>query len=121
VILLHLGIKAFVAGAPWCAQAQTDGRKRHVPEVIPERAGEASSVVADLMSYARPPAPQIAPTAVGQVIDEPLPRAGRRAGSSTSTRKSTVLRKLRMCPCHREPTGPPNYGHHQPAVFSKLL
>jgi signal transduction histidine kinase len=70
-----------IAGrAQLLAQAEADGQKRHVLDVIQENAREASSVVDDLMSYAQPPAPKAALTAVGQIIDESLQLAGQKAG-----------------------------------------
>jgi signal transduction histidine kinase len=70
-----------IAGrAQLLAQAEGDGQKRHVLEVIEENAQEASSVVDDLMSYAEPPVPKMALTAVGQIIDESVQLAGQKAG-----------------------------------------
>jgi putative nucleotidyltransferase with HDIG domain len=70
-----------IAGrAQLLAQAEGDGQKRHVLEVIHENAREASSVVDDLMSYADPPAPRPALTSIGQIIDESIQLAGRKAG-----------------------------------------
>jgi signal transduction histidine kinase len=70
-----------IAGrAQLLAQAEGDGQKRHVLEVIHENAREASSVVDDLMSYADPPTPRPAPTSIGQIIDESIQLAGRKAG-----------------------------------------
>jgi len=69
-----------IAGrAQLLAQAEGDGQKRHVLEVIQENAREASSVVDDLMSYARPPVPRAARTAVGQIIEEAVQLAGQKA------------------------------------------
>jgi putative nucleotidyltransferase with HDIG domain len=71
-----------IAGrAQLLAQAESDGQKRHVLEVIEESAREASGVVDDLMSYAEPPAPKTAVTAVGQIVDESLQLAGYKAGA----------------------------------------
>jgi putative nucleotidyltransferase with HDIG domain len=70
-----------IAGrAQLLAQAETDGQKRHVLDVIQENARGASSVIDDLMSYAEPPAPKMAMTAVGQIIDESIQMAGQKAG-----------------------------------------
>ncbi|MCX5646363.1 MAG: HDOD domain-containing protein [Phycisphaerae bacterium] len=69
-----------IAGrAQLLAQAEDDGQKRHILEVIQENAREASSVVDDLMSYADPPAPRMAPTAVVQIIDESIQLAAHKA------------------------------------------
>jgi putative nucleotidyltransferase with HDIG domain len=60
-----------IAGrAQLLAQAEGDGQKRHVLEVIGENAREASGVVDDLMSYAQPPPPRRVPTAIGQILEE---------------------------------------------------
>lgn len=70
-----------IAGrAQLLAQAEDDGQKRHVLEVIHENARAASSVVDDLMSYADPPAPRAVPTAIGQIIDESIQLAAHKAG-----------------------------------------
>ncbi len=39
----------------------------------------ASRVVNDLISYAEPPAPKMAPPAVGQISDESIPLAGHKS------------------------------------------
>jgi putative nucleotidyltransferase with HDIG domain len=71
-----------IAGrAQLLAQAESDGQKRHVLDVIQENAREASSVVDDLMSYAQPPPPRAAGTTVGQIIEEAVQLAGRKAGA----------------------------------------
>jgi len=71
-----------IAGrAQLLAQAESDGQKRHVLDVIGENAREASSVVDDLMSYAQPAAPRTAKTAIGQIIDEAIQLAGHKAGT----------------------------------------
>jgi putative nucleotidyltransferase with HDIG domain len=71
-----------IAGrAQLLAQAEGDGQKRHVLDVIQENAREASSVVDDLMSYAQPAPPRMAKTAVGQIIEESVQLAGRKAGA----------------------------------------
>jgi putative nucleotidyltransferase with HDIG domain len=70
-----------IAGrAQLLAQAESDGQKRHVLDVIQENARGASSVVDDLMSYAEPPAPRTAMTSIGQIIDESIQLAGHKAG-----------------------------------------
>ncbi len=70
-----------IAGrAQLLAQAEDDGQKRHVLEVIQENAREASSVVDDLMSYAEPSAPRMTATAVSQIVDESIQLAGHKAG-----------------------------------------
>lgn len=70
-----------IAGrAQLLAQAEDDGQKRHILEVIQENAREASRVVDDLMSYAEPPAPRMAPTGIGQIVDESIQLAAHKAG-----------------------------------------
>jgi signal transduction histidine kinase len=62
-----------IAGrAQLLAQAEGDGQKRHVLEVIEENAREASGVVDDLMNYAQPLQPRRAPTAISQIIEEAI-------------------------------------------------
>jgi len=62
-----------IAGrAQLLAQAESDGQKRHVLDVIGENAREAAGVVDDLMSYAQPAPPRTARTPVRQIIDESL-------------------------------------------------
>jgi signal transduction histidine kinase len=71
-----------IAGrAQLLAQAEADGQKRHVLDVIQENAREASSVVDDLMSYAQPAAPRVAKTAIGQIVEEAVQLAGHKAGA----------------------------------------
>jgi len=60
-----------IAGrAQLLAQAESDGQKRHVLEVIGENAREASGVVDDLMNYAQPPPPRRTLTAIHQILEE---------------------------------------------------
>jgi putative nucleotidyltransferase with HDIG domain len=71
-----------IAGrAQLLAQAESDGQKRHVLDVIHENAREASGVVDDLMSYAQPAPPRPSATAVGQIIEESIQLAGQKAGA----------------------------------------
>ena len=71
-----------IAGrAQLLAQAESDGQKRHVLDVIHENAREASGVVDDLMSYAKPATPRLAATAVSQIIEEAVQLAGQKAGT----------------------------------------
>ena len=73
-----------IAGrAQLLAQAETDGQKKHVLEQIQVNAREASGVVDDLMSYAQPPQPRPAGTAVRQIIEEAVELAGQKTGAKT--------------------------------------
>jgi signal transduction histidine kinase len=71
-----------IAGrAQLLAQAESDGQKRHVLDVIHENARDASGVVDDLMSYAQPATPRLAATAVSQIIEEAVQLAGQKTGA----------------------------------------
>jgi len=60
-----------IAGrAQLLAQAETDGQKRHVLDVIGENARAASSVIDNLMDYAQPAQPRPAGTDLRQIIEE---------------------------------------------------
>jgi len=62
-----------IAGrAQLLAQAESDGQKRHVLDVIGENARDASGIVDDLMSFAQPEPPRPAPVNVRQIIKEAL-------------------------------------------------
>jgi putative nucleotidyltransferase with HDIG domain len=68
-----------IAGrAQLLAQAEADGQKRHVLDVIGENARDASSIVNDLMSYARPETPRPAKVGVAQMLDEAVQLAARK-------------------------------------------
>jgi signal transduction histidine kinase len=68
-----------IAGrAQLLAQAETDGQKRHVLDVIGENARDASGIVNDLMSYARPETPRPAKVGVAQILDEAVQLAARK-------------------------------------------
>jgi putative nucleotidyltransferase with HDIG domain len=71
-----------IAGrAQLLAQAESDGQKRHVLDVIHENARDASGVVNDLMSYAQPVTPRPAATSVGQIIEEAVQLARQKTGA----------------------------------------
>ncbi len=71
-----------IAGrAQLLAQAESDGQRRHVLDVIGENAHEASGVVDDLMSYVQPAPPRTTRTAISQIIDESVQLAGQKAGA----------------------------------------
>jgi putative nucleotidyltransferase with HDIG domain len=71
-----------IAGrAQLLAQAESDGQKRHVLDVIGASAREASGVVDDLMSYAQPGPPRTAGTPISQIIEESIQLAGYKAGA----------------------------------------
>jgi len=71
-----------IAGrAQLLAQAESDGQKRHVLDVIHESACEAAGVVDDLMSYAEPAPPRPARTPISQIIDESIQLAGHKTGA----------------------------------------
>ncbi len=62
-----------IAGrAQLLAQAESDGQKRHVLDVIGENVREASGVIDDLMGYAQPAPPRAAGIAVGQIVEEAI-------------------------------------------------
>jgi signal transduction histidine kinase len=71
-----------IAGrAQLLAQAESNGQKRHVLDVIGASAREASAVVDDLMSYAQPAPPRMARTPISQIIDESIQLAGQKTGA----------------------------------------
>jgi putative nucleotidyltransferase with HDIG domain len=71
-----------IAGrAQLLAQAEDDGQKRHVLDVIGENAREASGVVDDLMIFAQPPPPRPSVTPVGQIIEEAVELARQKTGA----------------------------------------
>ncbi len=71
-----------IAGrAQLLAQAESNGQKRHVLDVIGENAREAAGVVDDLMSYAQPSPPRTARTPISQIIEESIQLAGHKAGA----------------------------------------
>jgi putative nucleotidyltransferase with HDIG domain len=71
-----------IAGrAQLLAQAESNGQKRHVLDVIGANAREASGVVDDLMSYAQPALPRTARTPISQIIDESVQLAGQKVGA----------------------------------------
>ncbi len=71
-----------IAGrAQLLAQAESNGQKRHVLDVIGEKAREAAGVADDLMSYAQPAPPRTARTPISQIIDESIQLAGHKAGA----------------------------------------
>ncbi len=62
-----------IAGrAQLLAQAESDGQKRHVLDVIGENAREASGVIDDLMGYAQPAPPRAAGSDLRQIIEEAI-------------------------------------------------
>ncbi len=62
-----------IAGrAQLLAQAESDGQKRHVLDVIGENAREASSLIDDLMGYAQPAPPRAAGSDLCQIIEEAI-------------------------------------------------
>ncbi len=70
-----------IAGrAQLLAQAESDGQKRHVLDLIRENAREASSIVDDLMSFAQPDPPRRAKVNIRQVLDEAVEFATHKAG-----------------------------------------
>ena len=71
-----------IAGrAQLLAQAESDGQKRHVLELIGENAREASGIVDDLMSFALPDDPRTEKVSIRQVIEEAVQFAGRKSGA----------------------------------------
>lgn len=71
-----------IAGrAQLLAQAESDGQKRHVLELIGENAREASCIVDDLMSFALPDDPRTEKVSIRQVIEEAVQFAGRKSGA----------------------------------------
>ena len=70
-----------IAGrAQLLAQAESDGQKRHVLDVIGENARDASSIVDDLMTFAQPEPPKPAAVNVRQVIQEAVEFAAQKTG-----------------------------------------
>jgi putative nucleotidyltransferase with HDIG domain len=73
-----------IAGrAQLLAQAEGDGQKRHVLDVIGENAREASGIVDDLMGFAQPDPPRPAKTGVRQVLDEAVELAAQKTGGES--------------------------------------
>jgi len=71
-----------IAGrAQLLAQAESDGQKRHVLELIGENAREASSIVDDLMSFALPDDPRTQKVSIRQIIEEAVQFAGQKSGA----------------------------------------
>jgi signal transduction histidine kinase len=70
-----------IAGrAQLLAQAESDGQKRHVLDLIGENAREASSIIDDLMSFAQPDPPRPAKVNIRQVLDEAVEFATHKTG-----------------------------------------
>jgi putative nucleotidyltransferase with HDIG domain len=68
-----------IAGrAQLLAQAESDGQKRHVLDIIGENAREAAVIVEDLMSFAQPETPRPTRTDIRQIIEEALHLAARK-------------------------------------------
>lgn len=63
------------------AQAESDGQKRHVLEVIEENARATAGIIDDLMSFAQPPAPRPAMVDVRQIVREAVELAGHKTGA----------------------------------------
>ncbi|MCU0915348.1 MAG: HDOD domain-containing protein [Planctomycetes bacterium] len=71
-----------IAGrAQLLAQAESDGQKRHVLDVIGENAREAANVVEDLMSYAEPSPPRAARTPISEIVNESIQLAAHKTGA----------------------------------------
>jgi putative nucleotidyltransferase with HDIG domain len=71
-----------IAGrAQLLAQAEGDGQKRHVLDVIGANAREASGVIDELMIFAQPPQPRPAATSVAQIIEEAIELARQKTGA----------------------------------------
>ncbi|MBN1509864.1 MAG: HDOD domain-containing protein [Sedimentisphaerales bacterium] len=70
-----------IAGrAQLLAQAESDGQKRHVLDVIGENAREASGIVDDLMSFAQPDPPRPTKVGIRQVLHEAVELASQKTG-----------------------------------------
>jgi putative nucleotidyltransferase with HDIG domain len=70
-----------IAGrAQLLAQAESDGQKRHVLDLIKENAREASGIVDDLMGFAQPDLPRRAKISIRQVLDEAVEFATHKTG-----------------------------------------
>ncbi len=78
---LNNPLSVIVGRAQLLAQAESNGQKRHVLDVIGENAREASAVVDDLMSYAQPAPPRTARTPISQIIDESIQLAGHKVAA----------------------------------------
>ena len=88
-----------IAGrAQLLAQAESDGQKRHVLDVIHENAREASGVVDDLMSYAQPAPPRMAATPVSQIIEEAIQLAGYKTGAEHVNAQVHISPEVREVP-----------------------
>ena len=83
---------AVISGrAQLLAEAEEDPEKKEILRQIHENAGQASAIIEDLMSFAEPPKPRAALTAVTQIIDEALQLAGRKvnmAGADIQARQA---------------------------------
>jgi putative nucleotidyltransferase with HDIG domain len=67
--------------AQMLARAETDKEKKDILNQIQDNANEASAIIQDLMTFARPPRPRPARTDVRQIIDEALLLAGRKTNT----------------------------------------
>lgn len=85
-----------IAGrAQLLAQAESDGQKRHVLDVIGENAREASSIVDDLMSLAQPEPPKPARVNVRQILEEAVEFAAQKMGGEAINAQVQVADGLR--------------------------
>jgi anti-sigma regulatory factor (Ser/Thr protein kinase) len=73
-----------IAGrAQLLAQAESDGQKRHVLDVIGQNAREASGIIDDLMSFAQPDPPRPAKVNIRQVLNEAVELAAQKTGGES--------------------------------------
>lgn len=78
---LNNPLSVITGRAQLIAQAESDGQKRNALEKIVENAREASGLVDDLMAYAQPPQPKVAPSDIRQVLADALDLAGQKTGA----------------------------------------
>jgi len=70
---------AVISGrAQLLAEAQTDKETKEILKQIYENAREASGIIEDLMSFAEPPRPRLAPTDVKKLLDEAVQLTSRK-------------------------------------------
>lgn len=78
---LNNPLSVIVGRAQLLAQAEEDGQKRYVLNLIGENGREASGVVDDLMSYAEPAEPRKDSAEIGGIIQDAIDLAAQKTGA----------------------------------------
>jgi len=85
-----------IAGrAQLLAQAESDGQKRHVLDVIGENARDASGIVDDLMSFAQPDPPKPMRVNIRQILEEAAEFASQKTGGEPINAQVRVAEGIR--------------------------